>query len=246
ELDHPTEAVSSLEAAGQVLATIKDDDPKRLAATRIGGLSLLDQGDIRYDMDDLPLAKRAWTRGLGVLSDAAEQFPENVRVQADHAQALRRVGLAVADDDPRAAIRLFRQSRTIFQTRHDAQPHSAVAHRDLGWSHYFVGWSAMLIPLHDESIQAIDSGWRIIVLRCSMNPNDAIARSDVEKYLGSLIEVHAALDAVTLVPDRTRHAALILQPIVEANPRNVAMAEVLRKVVDAGGAAARDSGPSEE
>jgi hypothetical protein len=92
----------------------------------------------------------------------------------------------------------------------------------------------MLIPLPDESVQAIDSGWRIIVLRCSLNPNDVVARSDVEKYLGSLIEVHADLDVMNLVPDRTRHAALVLQPIVEANPRNVALAEVLRQVIDAG------------
>jgi hypothetical protein len=185
-------------------------------------------------MDDLPLAKRAWTRGLKMLSALAERFPDNQRVQADHAHALRRVGLVVADDDPRHAIEHFRQSRDIFQARHDAQPQSTIAHRDLGWSHYFVGWSAMLIPLPDESVQAIDSGWRIIVLRCSLNPNDVVARSDVEKYLGSLIEVHAELDVMNLVPDRTRHAALVLQPIVEANPRNVALAEVLRQVIDAG------------
>ena len=234
KLDHLTEAVAALEAAGQLLETIKDDDPKSFAATRVRGLSLLDQGDIRYNMDDLPLAKRAWTRGLKMLSALAERFPDNQRVQADHAHALRRVGLVVADDDPRHAIEHFRQSRDIFQARHDAQPQSTIAHRDLGWSHYFVGWSAMLIPLPDESVQAIDSGWRIIVLRCSLNPNDVVARSDVEKYLGSLIEVHADLDVMNLVPDRTRHAALVLQPIVEANPRNVALAEVLRQVIDAG------------
>ena len=233
-LDHLTEAVAALEAAGQLLETIKDGDPKSFAATRVRGLSLLDQGDIRYDMDDLPLAKRAWTRGLKMLSALAERFPDNQRVQADHAHALRRVGLVVADDDPRHAIEHFRQSRDIFLARHDAQPQSTIAHRDLGWSHYFVGWSAMLIPLPDESVRAIDSGWRIIVLRCSLNPNDVAARSDVEKYLGSLIEVHAELDVMNLVPDRTRHAALVLQPIVEANPRNMALAEVLRQVINAG------------
>ena len=234
ERDHMTEAVAALESAGRLLEGVGDDDPRSLPAERIRGLALLDQGDIRYEMDDPSLARRAWTRGLEVLSMLAGRFPDNFRVQADHAHALRRVGLSEADEAPRRAPELFPPSRDIFHARHDAQPQSTVAHRDLGWSHYFVGWSAMLVPLREESVLAIDNGWRIIVLRCSLNPSDAGARNDVEKYLASLVEVHVALDATDLVPVRTRHAALTLQPVIEANPRNIALAEVLRRVIDTG------------
>jgi tetratricopeptide (TPR) repeat protein len=233
-LEHMSEAISSLESAARWLEDVDETDPKFNNVERIRGLSLLDQGDIRYEMDDLPLARSGWMRGLEVLTSLADRFPENPRVQADLGQALRRVGVVEADEDPRRALELFRRSRNIFQARHDAQPTSTIALRDLGWSHYYVGWSAMLIPLREESVLALDDGWQLIVLRCSLNPNDAATRGDVAKYLASLVEIHHALDAMDLVPARTRHAALIIQPVIEANPRNIALAEVLRDVIDAG------------
>lgn len=234
ELDQLGEAMTALESAVRVLGDIGRAHPQYVAAERMRGLSLLDQGDIRYGMDDHSLARRAWSRGLEVLSLLAGQYPENGRIQADQAHALRRVGLAEADSDPRRGLDLLRQSREIFRGKRSANPQSTIALRDLGWSHYFVGWSAMLIPLRDESVGALDEGWKVIVLRCSLNPNDVLARNDVGKYLDSLVAIHNTLDAMDLVPERTRSAAIVLQPVIEANPRNIALAEVLRRIVDTG------------
>ena len=53
-------------------------------------------------------------------------------------------------------------------------------------------------------------------------------------YLNALVELHRALEAMDLVPERTRHGALVLQPVVEANPDNTALTEVLRNIIEAG------------
>jgi len=232
--DRPHEAISALTAVATRLEGIAPDDKNAIGAGRTAALALLDAGDIRDGLGDHTLAQSTWGRGLQQLAELAARAPDNPRVQADHAHALRRVGTAEVDSDLDTALRHMVSSRDIFQQRHDVDPTHDLAHRDLGWSHYYVGWVAAQQPDRDLALQSLDDGWRIVIVRCSHNPDDALARKDVMHYLSALVELHRALEAMDLVPERARHGALVLQPVVEVNPDNTALTEVLRNIIEAG------------
>jgi len=233
ELRQFSEAVAALEAAQKILHAIPADHPNALAAARVRGLSLLDQGDIRWALEDPGLARESWQRGMDLMQQTAERHPDNPRVRRDHAHGYRRVGLAEAERDAEAGHKTLRQSRRTFEKLHDEHPTNDAAHRDLAMAWYYEGWAAMLIPLRDESIDALGKGWQIIILRCAAAPDDALARSDVADYFGSMREIHGALDAHAKTGDAARQAAVSLQPVAEANPDNLALAETLRTLIDA-------------
>ncbi|MCH2139592.1 MAG: hypothetical protein MK100_00985, partial [Phycisphaerales bacterium] len=226
ELERFPEAVASLEAGQRLLETVPPDHPNSLAAQRVRGLSLLDQGDIRWAIDDHSMARESWQRGMEILAQLAEAHSDNARVRRDYAHAYRRVGLSEADVDARRSLNTLRESRVVFQALHEDQPNNDPAHRDLAMAWYYEGWAAMLIPLRDESIAALESGWTIVIKRCVASPEDALARSDVTEYIGSMVEILRELNALKRAHQAARNGAIAIQPIVESHPDNLAIAEV--------------------
>jgi len=233
ELRQFSEAVAALEAAQLILHDVPVGHPNALAAARVRGLALLDQGDIRWALEDPGLARESWQRGMNLLQQTAERHPGNPRVRRDHAHGYRRVGLVEAERDADAGHRTLQQSRRIFEALHKEYPANDVTYRDLGMAWYYEGWAAMLIPLRTESLDALDNGWQIIILRCVATPGDALARSDVAEYLGSMREIHGELGAHADTREAARKAAVALQPVVEAHPDNLALAETLQTLIDA-------------
>ena len=142
------------------------------------------------------------------------------------------MGVARADDDPQQALETLRTSRGTFEKIRADRPNDDIAHRDLAWGWYYQGWAAMLIPLKDESIDAMHRGWEIVVLRCATNPSDANARSNVTAYMNSAIEICGELDAMEHVGTWANDGAVVLQPVVEDNSDNVVLAAVLSHLLD--------------
>ncbi|MCH2141599.1 MAG: serine/threonine protein kinase [Phycisphaerales bacterium] len=226
------EAIADLDAIAPLLGMLPVDHPRAFQVGRIRGNALLDQGDIRDHIGDAGLAASSWNRGLEVLRVSAEVFPGQPAAQRDYAHALRRVGVARADDDPQQALETLRTSRGTFEKIRADRPNDDIAHRDLAWGWYYQGWAAMLIPLKDESIDAMHRGWEIVVLRCATNPSDANARSNVTAYMNSAIEICGELDAMEHVGTWANDGAVVLQPVVEDNSDNVVLAAVLSHLLD--------------
>ena len=205
KLGEHVEAIDDLEAIEPLLSQVPQGHARWLAARRIRGNALLDQGDIRHDLGDAGLAASSWNRGLSVLGALAEEFSDNHRVQRDHGHALRRVGVAQADADPQLGLETLRASRGTFEKIRDDRPNDAIAHRDLAWGWYYQGWAAMLIPHKDESIDAMRRGWDIVVLRCATNPTDVQARSGVTCGGSTWCHQSAKIECVALVTCLVRH-----------------------------------------
>jgi len=167
-----------------------------------------------------------------VLEELATSLPDNHRTQRDYAQALRRVGVARFDEDPQHALETLRSSRAVFEQIHVTRPEDDVAHRDLAWGWYYQGWAAMLIPHRSESLDSLGQGWNIVIIRCAANPRDVNARSHVSSYINSAIEICRELDAMDHVSRWAHDGTLTLQPVMESDRDNVALAALFEQLLD--------------
>ena len=124
-----------------------------------------------------------------------------------------------------------KQSLQIYQQLSEDDPDSANAMQNLAWAWFFLGQAEASVPYREDALEHFGEGWTLIVLHCAQNPDDAKSRRHVKVYLGALVEFHESLDARELIPGHCRRAAVVLQPVVESNPDNVALAETLDHVL---------------
>ena len=232
QLNRATEAISSFERAYETLRDVPADDPNAVGAIRIRGLALLDQGDVRWGLGDLSLARHCWERGLNELEQLSTLDPENSRFKRDQAHAMRRIGLAQSESDVQAALEILQDSRMMLERLHADLPDHDAIHRDLAAAWYYEGWAAMLIPKREQSLDALDQCWTITLLRCANNPGDHLSRQAVTSYLDSMIEICQAMEASDWVIAAAERGAVHLQPVSESHPENRALAEVLARLVE--------------
>ena len=242
------DAIDMFEQCRDQLDQVPDDGQNRKTLARMNALTLMDIGDARDAIDDSAMAAAAWKGGLDSIRGLIAAGQNGYWIQSDLGQGLRRVGLAMSEKDLSESRQLLRESRDVFGRLQVDYPDRSDCRRNFGWAHYYVGWAAAMEPDRDEAVDSLNSGWTIIVLRCKNSPNDAQARGDVEKFMNSMMELHQTVNAAELTPVRARAAAIVLQPVVESNPRNIALSQLFKRIIDQGGAAesgtaAQVSGP---
>lgn len=133
--------------------------------------------------------------------------------------------------DPDVAIEMQKQSLQVYQQLSAQDPESANAMQNLAWAWFFLGQTEASVPYREDALDHFEQGWTLIVLHCSQNPDDAKSRRHVRMYLGGLVDFCQFLKADELIPGHCRNAAVVLQPVVEANPDNLALAETLDHVL---------------
>ena len=220
-----------LESSASRLESLLKDDPGELATSRILCNVYINIGDVRVQLKDPVLARAAYDRVDELLEAAIERSPEHVGLKEQRGANLRRIGDLIKDTDPDEGIAMQKQSLQIYQQLSEDDPDSANAMQNLAWAWFFLGQAEASVPYREDALEHFGEGWTLIVLHCAQNPDDAKSRRHVKVYLGALVEFHESLDARELIPGHCRRAAVVLQPVVESNPDNVALAETLDHVL---------------
>ena len=220
-----------LESSARRLESLLEDDPGEIATSRILCNIYINIGDVRVQLDDPVLARAAYDRVDELLEVAIERSPDHVGLKEQRGANLRRIGDLIKETDPDEGIAMQKQSLQVYQQLLEADPDSANAMQNLAWAWFFLGQAEASVPYREDALEHFSEGWTLIVLHCAQNPDDAKSRRHVTVYLGALVEFHEFLDATELTPDHCRRAAIVLQPVVESNPDNLALAETLDYVL---------------
>ena len=225
------ESMLVLEPSATRLEEVLEGDPGNLATSRILCNVYINIGDVRVQLDDPAMARAAYDRVDAILQTAIERAPEHVGLKEQRGANLRRIGDLIKDTDPDVAIDMQKQSLQVYQQLSAQNPESANAMQNLAWAWFFLGQSEASVPYREDALDHFEQGWTLIVLHCSQNPDDSKARRHVRIYLGGLVDFCQLLEADELIPGHCRNAAVVLQPVVEANPDNLALAETLDHVL---------------
>ncbi|MEE2908634.1 MAG: hypothetical protein VX527_12480, partial [Planctomycetota bacterium] len=207
-----------------------EDEKGHVATYRLLVNIYQDISDVRLDINDPAMARAALDKAEGVLVAGMAQYPDSVRLREDAGQLARRIGYSLREDAPQKPLEKQLESLAIFTELAQADQGNHEAQHNLGWGHYCVALSLADTDQVEMALDHLGQGWQIIVVQCSRNPNDARARNTVTLYLDELVLLHDHLQAVDQVPTRCREAVLVLQPVIETNPDNIAMEAILDRI----------------
>lgn len=225
------EAVHMLELATQSLEEVLEGQPENAGTLRVLSNIYQNMADVRLNLDDQAMALAALRRMDELLTVALELNPDHKGFQLDRGNNLRRLGYLQQESNPAEAVGLQESSLKIFKSLHESQPDSADAAQNVGLAWLFLARAESQVPMRDDAIDHVGRGWDVIVLHCSLNAQDAKAREHVRMYLQELGDILLQLEAEDRLPSHCRSAVLVLQPVVEANPDNLALAEMVDHVL---------------
>ena len=163
---------------------------------------------------------------LLVRSDAKDP-----KLRRDLAMTLRRTGFArsqLGGDGTRD----LRTSRTILVALSAESPADLRRQRDVGWASLYVAQDVVKEDRgHAEATQLFKTGAVNIVAVCAAEPTVAEYRNDVVTIVRGVCEALVSIGRVAEAAVVRENALLVLQPIVEAQPENIALARVLTDLV---------------
>jgi len=231
------EAMGSFESSANILRPLLEKmDPSvnsYIGAVRTLSLVYTGMGDTRQDLDDMTLAIESYERARVLLDAAVAAHPEHLNLQTDSGLTMRSIGYALMKIDPERGLDIQRRSHDIFERLAADHSTDGYLQRRYGWGLYFLGLAEAGFPdKRDDAIDHMGRGWKLVVVVCSKNPSSARSRKDVRDYMKNYYDQLVYLDARELIPGKCREAALVLQPVVEANPDNVAMDDLLKHVLE--------------
>ena len=230
------EAMGAFESSANILRPLLEKmDPSvdsYIGAVRTLSLVYMGMGDTRQDLDDTTLAIESYERAKVLLDAAVAAHPEHLNLKNDSGLTMRFMGYALMKIDPERGLEFQKRSHDIFVQLAADHPTNGYLQRRYGWSLYFLGLAETSFPdRREDAIEHLGRGWEVVVIVCSKNPTSARSRKDVRDYMKDYYDQLGYLDAHELIPGKCREAALVLQPVVEANPDNVAMDELLKHVL---------------
>jgi len=231
--DRHLEAMHVLEPAATQLEEKLRDTPGNIGTIRILCNVYISIGDVRVVLEDPVMARAAYDRVDELLQSAIELTPEHVGLKEQRGANMRRIGALLESSDPAEAVRMQKESLEIYQSLAQQAPDSANAVQNLAWAWFFLGQTEARVPIRDDALDHLGQGWKLIVLHCSKNPDDTKAREHVTIYLGGMRAHFVFLEAEERIADHCRSAVLVLQPVVESNPDNVALAEMFNQLLGA-------------
>lgn len=156
---------------------------------------------------------------------------KNRKFRRDLANILQRAGYTQTQLKQFArAIENYTESREIFVGLVEDAPENGRAPRDLAWGEYFLGDAFISSGEVNVGLDRFEAGLILLQNRCVANPEDADSRKDVL----TMVEQYASQCEKTDNLDRSdafiRVLLATVQPVIEANPSNYALAEMFNKV----------------
>jgi len=200
-----------------------------------------------FDRAQILVQEQIESRQLLAMSE-----PDNLKKKRDYANILKRAGrLQVKLEEYALAIDFYTRAKDLDFSLVKAEPQNGRAPRDYGWTQFLLG-DALKLNGHllDDKNQvvaglvSIGSGLSLLRDRCVVYPDDADARDDLALYVSEYITLFSenqnaeTCDRVSCkvcasspeflvrVSEDCLDILLALQPVVESNPTNYALAEL--------------------
>ncbi len=220
-----------LEKAKSTIAVLLDEFPDDKYATRFDSRVRLTKVDVlvklkRYDEVKEQLASLAEYR-----KRIADESPNQFELQRDYANILLRIASRhLKDKEFDESIQKNEAALKVFTSLVEKQPENSWALRDLAWGNYFLGEAYIIGDQQNIGLDTLEAGLLIIQDRCVGDPTNSRARDDIPLYLGSYVTKCGELGQENRAKENCYGVLLALQPVVEDDPENYALAEIYGKV----------------
>lgn len=231
------DALDTLEEARVIVMSYLETHPEEEKAQR-----LLESGIDVARIDNMTKLGRSdevnaiLSKLLISLRAKALNSPSNLKLQRDYAGMLKRAGTANYHlEKYDVATDYHIQSLDLYIVLVQREPENGRAPRDRAWQRYFLGQTLIADGNHDEGLDSLELGLFTIQDRCiaysvdSNSKDDADARNDVILYLENYISFCKVTDQLARANKNCRKVLAALQPVVEQNPDNYALAEMYSK-----------------
>ena len=207
--------------------------PESIKSPRVKNAIDMARVDVLIKMGENEKAQEAIDELIEERRYMANASPRDLKLKRDYANILQRGGkINVNLEDYEKAIRYYTLAHDVFVELIEKEPENGRAPRDHAWSLYFLGEAQLGHRQVEEAFVSLDKGLFIIRDRCAAYPADADARKDVALYLGQYMYFCDNENQHDRAKESTKSILLVLQPIVEANPSNYALAEMYAVVED--------------
>ena len=225
-----SKSLSMLNDAKEIIVAFRLENPNHAESGRLNSAIDMSTVDTLAKID-VDLAIEALD-GLVVKRRAdADALPTDLRLRRDLANMLQRAGDTNAKKEMfDEAIMHFEEANSIYTTLVEAEPENGRAPRDLAWSMYHLGVVLISAQKTQEGLDTLEQGLTFIRDRYVAYPTDSQARDDIENYLVQYIAICKGEDQIGRANATCKEILLALQPVIEANPDNYALAEVFSRV----------------
>ena len=161
----------------------------------------------------------------------ASRYPNELIYQRDLANVFQRAGrIYTLQNDFDSAIQYFTQAKDILGAIVPKDKHNGRAPRDLAWAEYFLGETLVNGGNADKGLDHIEIALVLIRDHCVADITAANARNDVAIIVEAYVELCNENNLTKRAEENVRGVLLVLQPVVEQNPENYALAELYSKV----------------
>ncbi len=221
-----TQSLESLSTAKDVIEIFVLEFPKHsngarlrtsIAMSNIDTLLHVDPNRAKEEIGDIVTVRR----------ERAIRSPGDFVIQRDYSSALQRAGaISKNTGDYDGSVKFYTESRAILSELAVVDSSNDRAPRDLGWVEYFLGEVTIEAGDTDAGLAGIEHGLVLFRDRCVAFPTAEDARRDVLMLTNlyvNLCEQEEQLNRAELV---IRDILVAIQPVVEQNPDNYALAEM--------------------
>ncbi|MBC8201545.1 MAG: serine/threonine protein kinase [Planctomycetes bacterium] len=221
-----TDSLASLAKADKVLAIFITEYPEDAGGARLTSSIAMSRVDtlIRFDPEG---AQNAIGDLVEVRGNRAKQSPNNFKLQRDYSSALQRAGAiskGVGNFDE--SVEYYSKSRDILAELVIKDSSNDRAPRDLAWVEYFLGEATVGAGQTDAGLLSVENGLVLLRDRCVAFPTAADARKDVLMLAGLYLNLCKQVNSLRRAEQVIRDLLVAIQPVVEQNPDNYALAEM--------------------
>lgn len=162
-----------------------------------------------------------------------EQDPENTVFTRDLAMSLRRIGyIRLEQAQHIESEAAYRQSLELMDSVALREPNDARKLRDVGWACWFLGEYLLNHGDREEGALLLIRSADRIVFTCTLDPNAANFRTDVANAVPAICTVLHTAGMTERAVAVHRDTLLLLQPVMEAHPENLAISELVQLIRD--------------
>ncbi len=225
-----TESIAHLKKATTSLGLFFEyypDDVKGQRVERLINMSMVDTL-VKVDPDQARVALEGLVASR---REKSRRSPEDLIALRDYANILQREANAdLKEGNFDSAVIVFQEARDIYANLVEREPENGQAPRDLAWVEYFLGTAIVNGGNVDRGLDRIEVGLELLKDCCIASPNDARPRTNVVRYTGLYVNFCEEMKQLQRAELVIRSLLVDIQPIVEQNPGNYALAEMFSTV----------------
>jgi tetratricopeptide (TPR) repeat protein len=220
------DSLDSLAKAVKVITILVNEYPKHKEGTRLVSAIAMSKVDtlIKFDPER---AQNAIGDLVEVRRNKAIQSPNNFKLQRDHSSALQRAGhICNVAGNYDESVKYYSKSRDILAQLVIKEPSNDRAPRDLAWVEYFLGAATVDAGQTDAGLLRVENGLVLFRDRCVAFPSAADARKDILMLADLYVSLCEKAEQLSRAESTIRGLLTTIQPVVEQNPDNYALAEM--------------------